>query len=1078
MYSENKKNHLIIKKLAGGIIFSMLFTSMVFSQKTEISGTTTDQKGLPLPGVNILEKGTQNGVSSDFDGNFKIQVESEENLLIFSYIGFKSIEKKASLVNNSIVSLSEDLNNLDEVVVIGYGQSSKRDLTGSVSGLKSEEIQDLQLPSVTQALQGRVTGVQLTESSGEPGAAISVRIRGVNTLGNDTEPLYVIDGIPLSLGGEAAAEEFAASSNPLATLNPNDIQSIQVLKDASAAAIYGSRASNGVVIITTKSGASDKLSINFSARSYMQDYFEDNKLMNGIQIAQARNEQLSLLYPTQSRDELIQQEILPYIGEAGSFTPLPEVATIGTNWYDSVLRQAFGQNYQFTVSGKSNNSSHVLSTNFDNQDGVIINSNFKRYNIRYNLEHDFSEKIKLVTSTRYNTIRNNRSQTGTRTATRGVINWARRIDPNIPLRNDLGGITQEDDNGNFLVNPFIEATEVEDITLNQDLNLSAKLLLQLAPGLDWNIRTGLDLRDSERYSFYPFVTTVGRNANGQYTGSELKHEHFTAETFLDYKVNFGPSKISNLGLVLGVSTENFKTFTEQNRITNFTFDNLGVDALQLGQERVFTNTLREESSLESVFARLNFNHDGKYLITLTGRADGSSRFVEGNQWSFFPSTAVAWNIHRENFLKESTVLNQLKLRASYGLTGNQAIQPYATLSQFGIGASVFADSGFYTSTFPANIANQDLTWSTTTQTNFGLDFGLFNGRLSVTADYYFKDTQDLLLNQLIPPSSGFGTVATNLGSLENEGFEVNLNLGIVENDKFQWQSNLNFSRNRTLITSLGDNEFIDGANISANFLNFPANRTIVGEEPGTFFGWEVDGLIQTSDLTDYANGDFTIGTNADGSPKFVADNGITTPGYWKYVDQLTVDTDDDGIPDQADGIINEDDRVILGNPNPDFTFGWSNDFRIGKRFSVNLFFQGSYGNDILNASGIFTNYGFTTYNNTEEWFEKRWTLNNQHNDPKFPSGLDLVRPTNISVEDGSYIRLKNAVVRYNLPVEDKLGVNMFQLYLSATNVFTLTNYSGPDPEVSTFGDSPLEAGVDYNSYPRSRLIAIGFNIQL
>jgi TonB-linked SusC/RagA family outer membrane protein len=1068
---KQKIYRLFLKSL---LTFSFLSISLgTMSQNKTVYGTVTSELGLPLPGVSILQKRTNNGVVTDFDGNYQITLISGEQTLVFSYMGFKSQEAKVVKQTNINISLKESLQNLDEIVLVGYGRQKRSDLTGSIGSIKSDELEDIQFPSVTQALQGRISGVQITESSGEPGAAISIQIRGVNTLGNDTEPLYVIDGIPLSYGGEAEGEEFATGSNPLASLNPNDIESIDVLKDASAASIYGSRASNGVIIITTKKGSSGVLRVNISTRSYIQDFRIGDPLMNGIEIAQARNEQEALKFPTLSFQELIDQELIPYRGESGSFRPLPENAGIGTNWLESVLRQAEGQNYQVGISGGSNNVKHNFSSNYDNQEGTIIHSKFERFNMRYNLVYDLKDNIKLTTSTNFNSIRNERAKTGTRTATQGVINWARRIDPNIPLRDELGGITETDEFGNFIVNPYIEATEVDDVSKNVDWSFASKLLWKIDSKLNFNLNFGLDQRKSDRTIFHPFSTTVGRNAVGRFLGSNLNHKHYSTEAFLDYNNKFKKHKLNIVG---GVAFENFDTFRDRYIISNFTFDNLGIDAIQLGQDRSSATSYREVSTLQSAFSRINYNFDNKYLVTLSGRTDGSSKFAEGNKWSFFPALAVAWNVNNESFLKDSEFLDQLKLRYTIGQTGNQAIGAYSTLAQFLIGSSVFADSEFYTSTYPGNIANLDLKWSTTTQSNFGLDFGFGDGLFRITTDYYIKNTDDLLLNQSIAPSNGFNTVATNFGSIENKGFEVSLKIAAVNKSNFSWDTNINFSKNKTTITSLGDNEFIDGDNISANFLNFPGNRTFVGGEPGLFYGWIVDGLIQTDDLTDYANGDLNIRNDVDGNPVFVADNGVTTPGQWKYADQLTIDTDGDGIFDKADGVINGDDRQVIGNPNPDFTFGWNNEFKFGKRFSASLFFQGSYGNDILNASGVYTNFGFTNYNSTEEWFNKRWTLNNQHNNPKYPSGIDNVRPTNISVEDGSFIRLKNVVLRYSIPVEKKLDINKLELVLSGTNIFTLTNYSGADPEVSSFGTSPLQAGIDYNAYPRSRVFSLGLNL--
>lgn len=1028
-------------------------------QQNSISGKVIDEQGEPLPGVTVIIRGTTNGTVTNMDGNYSLSNIPEGATLKFSFVGMKAQEVEVSNQTTIDITLLTDAIGLEEVVAIGYGTAKKSDLTGSVSSLKAQEMEDRQYTSMAQTLQGRVAGVQVVESSGEPGGGVSIKIRGTNTFSGDVDPLYVIDGIPLSLGGEADAEAFSTSSNPLASLNPNDIERIEVLKDASATAIYGSRATNGVIVITTKKAKTGKLSVNFNSSVSIQQVINQMQLMNGEQYAEARNQETMLQYPTQTEQELIDQEILPFRGQ-GPYTPYPETAGVGTDFIDAVLQEAIIQNYQLSITGGAKNFSQLLSINYDDQEGVIVGSDFKRANIKYNGRYVFNEKLTASFSSSLNYIDNNRAKTSTKTVTQGVLNRAMQANPNVPLTTGAGEYLVEDQDGNFMSNPYLEATLNEDNTLNKDVLLSANIQYKVVPGLLLNARIGKTMRDSKRNVFHPYNTVRGNSTHAEYVGTTLNHEHLATEFFVNYSKKIDKH---NITADVGIAYEDFTTKRGYQNISDFTFDNLGFDALHLGQSRNLTSSQKVNNTLQSGFARLNYVFNNKYYLTATGRADGSSKFGENNKWGFFPSGAFSWRISEESFMENlSNTLSNLKLRTSYGATGSQAVAPYQTLSLYSISQVPMADGLMYSYTYPNNIGNDNLKWATTVTMNLGLDVGLFDNKLSFSVDAYQKNTVDLLINREIPQSTGYSTAAMNLGELENKGIEFELVYSAIKKRNFSWDTRFNISGNKTKAISLGGNEYIDSPNLSANHLSFSGTRTMEGEEPGLFYGWVVDGLIQVDDFVDYANGDFTIRTDEDGNPAFAPDGADAYPGRLKYVDL------------NEDGIINEDDRDFIGNPNPDFIFGWNNEFTIGK-FDVSMFFQGSYGNDILNLTKLVTGIGYNRYNSTEDWYYGRWNIENQHNNMNLPSGIETIRPSSIAIEDGSYLRLKNLIVRYNLQTKF-LGVKKAVLFASATNLFTLTNYSGSDPEVSAYGNSILEAGIDYNSYPKSRTFTLGVNL--
>ena len=1037
---------------------SFLILSCFAMAQTQISGIVKASQGDVLPGVTVTETGTLNGTVTDATGAYRLQLESDgAESLTFSFVGMKTIEVPINGRNVIDVDMEEDVSALNEVVVVGYGTTQRKDVTGSIAGINSKELKDRPLNSLGSSLQGRAAGVQVTEASGEPGSAISIRIRGTNSINGNSDPLYIVDGIPISLGGSASGDDFSNGSNPLATLNPNDIESIEVLKDASATSIYGSRGTNGVVIITTKRAREGDVQVDVSSRFIVQNINNSLDLMGGQQFATVRNEQVRLLNPTSTDQDLIDNNLLPF-ADQDEYHPFPQDAGAGTDFLDAILRQAITKNYQISISGGSRNYRQILSVNYDDQEGIIIGSDMQRVNLHYNSIMNIGDRLTLNFDTKLNRLDNARVRNSTKTQIYGVVNQALILNPNIPLRDDDGMEVVRDANGNYVTNPLSEVKNTMDRTLNTDGLFSLTAQLEIVDGLILNGRLGQDLRKSDRDIFYRFNTLVGNISNGKYFGSTLDNSHFTSEWFFNYSKAFNAH---NITADAGVAYENFETVVTDQEISNFTFDNLGVNSLQQGQTRNETNSDKYTQTLKSAFARVNYSFDDKYLLTLTARADGSSKFGDNNKWGFFPAVAGSYRISEESFFQVG-FMNELKLRGSWGVTGSQAVAPYQTLATFGTRRVGMADAMLYNFTYPSRLANEDLKWASTETINVGLDIGLINNRVSLTLDYYTKETTDLLLNRQLPASVGFSSVTANLGSLENEGIEVTLSTTVLSGDNFIWNSKLNVSHNKTTISDLGENGFIDGPNIGNNYLNFPTSRTNEGDQIGLFYGWEVEGLIQTDDLVDYANGDFTIVTT-DGNPAFVPYNGDVIPGHWKYVDQ------------NDDGIINEDDRVVLGNPNPDLVFGWNNEVSIG-RFDISVFLQGSYGNDIMNVNKSITGYGWDGYNSTEDWYANRWTLQNQHNDAQYPSGVSNLTTNNLAIEDGSYVRLKDLIVRYNLPVENIKFFRSASIYVSGNNLITLTKYSGMDPEVSSFDNALLASGIDYTSYPRSRSFIAGINL--
>ena len=1073
-------NHLndILKTIF--FLFVVCFSLGLQAQTQTIKGKITSVAGDPLPGAYILQKGTKNGTSTDFDGNYELTLlDNQGKTLLFSYLGYKSAEKEigtSTLVN---VSLVEESQSLDEIVIIGYGAEKRKDVTGAIGSIKAKDLEDQVYTNISETLQGQASGVFVNSDSGEPGAGISIQIRGINSLTGSSQPLYVLNGIPLEVETQAEGDLYYAATNPLASLNPNDIESIEVLKDASATAIYGARAGNGVVLITTKEAKVGKVEISTNVRTSISDVGVPYNLMVGRQFAQFRNDMVTLLNPQTSFDDLLADNRLPFDGRTPE-RPLPQDALEGTDFMSAIFRQGIIKDANITVSGGDENLSQLLSLNYNENEGNIINSKFQRTNLRYNSKLKIGNKFNLTSNIQLNYTRNQRVQTSAKTGLTGVVFTAMRISPFIPLLDpDTGDFNQFDENDQIITNPVIEATESDNVQKDRRLVFSTSGVYKFSSSLNWTNRIGYDAGINTNQVFNNKKTVVGANSSGRLFLAEAETNRFTAESFLNFNKRFNKHKIN---ATAGASYTDINAFRKSELYTDFTFDDLGVDALQLASTSQNFNSFRSNNYIKSLLYRFNYTFDDKYTLTTTGRYDGNSKFSQGEPWGFFPSAAISWDAHKEKFIRDIRDISLLKFRVSYGQVGSSVgVGPYSTLDLYNIGNIGLTDGNLYTATFPARIANPNLTWETSTTLNLGVNANFFRNRLRTSVDVYERVTDNLLNNLQIPLQNGFPSIPINDGEINNRGLEIDIAYDVIKKENFSWTSKLNWTRNVTKLVDYGVNEFIDGPGIAANFFQINATRTYPGQELGLFFGYKVTGLIQPGDLVDYANGNFNIRTEPldDGTGNVTEQqifattvrNNPTTgnpsanaPGLWKFEDL------------NGDGIINQEDRQTIGNPNPDFFFGWNNQFRIGD-FNISMFIQGSVGNDIMNLNKAFVGSGWQGANGTQDYYNNRWTVANQHNDIRYPSfngPTGVTVPNSVFIEDGSYVRLKNLSVRYNLK-----GMKFFSnigVVFTGTNLVTITNYTGPDPEVSTNGNGALNRGIDYSAYPRPKVYTLGLNL--
>lgn len=1005
-----------------------------------IRGMVADAStGETLPGVNIAIKGTTTGTSTDAQGRFELNVPSLTDTLIFSFIGYETLEVPINGRTEINVALQPTTISGEEIVVVGYGSTRRKDLTGSVSSVSAEEMRNAVASTFDQVLQGRTAGVMVMKNSGKPGAGVSIQIRGVNTLQSSSEPLYVIDGVPIS------ADSDDGITNPLATLNPNDIQSIDILKDASAAAIYGSRASNGVVLITTKRGQPGEVRVNYDAYAGIQQLPKQLDVMNLRQYAQYRNRQAEIA-GWGSQPEFANPSLL---GE-------------GTNWQDVLYRNAPMTKHNISVSGGSDETQYMLSAGYFNQQGIAIESNFQRYSFRLNLDNRPTSWLKVGTSLNLSRINEDINVSND-----NIVNLAIRQSPDIPVKYPDGSWGGPSQSEFTLENPVALAK------LNTNEQKRSQVIGNLYADID--LLENLTLRNELSGTFgytnhYVFNPTYEFNARindlNSSNRSASNNTFWQIKNYATYINSYQELSVNAMaGHEVQVSQwEGLSGYRERFPTNNL--HELAAGDAQTAQN----NSYAGSSSLQSFFTRLNLTYDDRYLVTGNLRADGSSNFSEQNRWGIFPSVALAWRISSEAFMQNVDFVDELKLRAGYGYVGNQNIPNNRFIDTFSI-----VETQWGNGVRPQNLGNAQLRWESTESINVGIDLSLLDNRVNFTADAYIRRTHDLLTEVPLPlyaGTSGTGSINApidNIGQLENKGIEFSLNTTNIEGP-FRWESNVVLSMNRNVVTKLKSESSIIDRQI--NFFD-TATRTIVGEPVGQFFGYVVEGIFQNAD---------DIRNHATQNDAINPVNGVW-PGDIKFKDL------------NNDGVIDEQDRTVIGNPMPDFQYGFSNRF-FYKNFDLSIFINGNYGNKIFNQvrrqnedpasdfgmlESVF-NYARLEPNSLDADVDEVVVTNPETTVPRITTSdpNNNQRPSTRFIEDGTYLRIQNITLGYTLPINlaSRFKLRNLRLYASVENLHTFTSYSGYDPEIGSQTSDPLLMGIDNGRYPSPRIFTLGINIGL
>lgn len=992
-----------------------------------ISGTVKGESDEGLPGVSVVVKNTTRGTTTDANGNFRLSVEQGDATLIFSFVGYANQEVAVGNRSSIEVKLLPDLKALDEVVVVGYGAVRKSDLTGSVTSLKAQDLTKGPNVNLQQNLIGRAAGVQIYQKSGEPGATMSVQIRGITSITGNNDPLYVVDGLPVNDGtaiGTASAGGATTNPNnrtPLNSLNPSDIESIEILKDASASAIYGSRGANGVVIITTKKGKDGKLKVDYNGTYGVQTVAHTQQFLTGAEYKDAINSIIDL-------------------GKLN--TPKVTEPNANTDWQSLLFRKAAIQSHDLSFSGAGGNTRYYISAGYFDQGGIMLNSGTRRYNARVNLENGIAGRYNVGLSLTTSYTRDLYNATGTGiNDNASALYMAQNYDPTVPPYNP---------DGTYYRSPLMAPMDNPLAVINGQYgsgdtyrtfgNMFAEYFL--IPSLSAKVRVGVDLNDNQRYFFIDPSTLTGLSYGGYADVRDGKRGYYLLEGTLNYNKAVGDHRI------IAVAGSTYERYTSSILVANarsFALPDLTYDALGTGNSALNgVNSGRQENKLVSFLARVNYSYKGKYLLTASMRADGSARFGPNKRFGYFPSVALAWRIQDEDFLKNNRTLSELKLRASYGVTGNQPTSNYLYFSTYSAGRTAVFNGNKTSTLQPSRSANPDLQWETAVQADLGVDFGFFGSRLTGSVDYYDRKTSNLLYDIPQPASTGFGSRTENVGSMRNSGFELSVKGVVVNQNHVRIDVGGNFTTLKNRVLSLGDvSQSIGGGTGSIGQVSILKP----GESIGSFYGYIVDGTWQTGD--NFAD----------------AQTGIR-PGDPKYRDL------------DGNKIINASDRVILGKSLPDYYYGFNTSAGY-KDLLLEVFFEGSHGASMLNSSLVDSYYPIDyRRNKLAAPYLNRWTPANPTNDyPSFlPNDVQGQRQvTNKTVGDASYLRLQSIRLSYKLPLPQNRYLSSASVFVNGQNLYTFTKYSGTDPAANALGDNILR--IDYNTYPLTRTFTGGLNLQ-
>lgn len=1029
------------------LVFAISFSSQAYAQSQTVTGTVVSaEDGQSLPGVTVLVKGTNRGTSTNIDGEYSLQVPSGNNILVFSFVGYLTQEVEIDGRSTIDVMLQTDIQQLSDVVVVGYGSQIKEDVTGNIATVSGEDIAQVPVNSFESAIQGRTAGVLINAGNGKLGQAINVRVRGTSSISASSQPLYVIDGIPVISESLSSADD--AETNPLASLDVNNIESISILKDASAAAIYGSRASNGVVLITTKRGQAGATQFNLnyqtsvsgpSANSSQREFLNASEYIELFSEAAVRGAQYDYNNFNTGNYASEQEAIDDYVGDledALDFFAGPidwRTNPQDFDWADEAYQDAYGNRLDLSASGGNDKTRFYVAGGVSDEKGILIDNSFSKVNGRLNLDHNSSDALKLGLNLSVNWTVNNRLgndnlfETPIQLVAQPPIQPIFADDPS-----EDGYQPTEQFNRSTLYDNGLDITE--NSTFETKTNRSfgnAYAEYSFTPNISLRSEFGVDILNQNEFYHY-------NNELDYYVGSEgtaysafTEVLNYTTNNYVTYRDILASDH--ELEVIGGISANIYQLdFTA---VQGDNFPNSNFNQIINAADIVLGESEETEYSFLSYFSRANYKFNNKYLVTLSARVDGSSRFGENNRYGFFPAVSGGWILSQEDFLQDMDAVSFLKLRVSYGLTGNAEIGNFPALGLYE--GTAYAGSS---SIQPTQTPNPDLKWETTSQVNLGLDFGLFEDRITGEVDYYIKNTEDLLLDVNVPATTGFLTQTRNVGKMENKGFEFVINT-INSTGRLFWSSSFNIGLNRNKITDL-QGQVITGGEI---------NRAVEGYPIGVFYGYDFAGV-------DPDNGDALYWINA------TDENGLGV------VDRSTGTTNDPNLANQ----------VVVGDPNPEFIGGFNNKLSY-RGIDLNMLWQFVYGNEIYNGGGIFMSASASFYDNQTKDQLNRWQQPGDQTDvPEarlfWGNGVDQ---GSRYVSDGSYLRLKTLTLAYNLPTEmiDRFNMNKVRLFVTGNNLLTFTKYDGLDPEVTAdFYDGNLAVGNDFYAAPQPRTISLGINL--
>lgn len=1016
-----------------------------------VKGKIVNEKGQPVPGVSVRVKGASTGVVSDADGNYEISLPAGQATLIFASLGYKSREVIVRAPGTHHITMEAEIKQLEGAIVIGYGSVQKKDLTGSVSRVNVADLQKAPVISFTEALAGRVAGVVVSSNDGQPGSSQQIVIRGAGSLTQSTAPLYVIDGFPV--------EDFDARS-----LNNDDIATINVLKDASATAIYGARAANGVVIIETKKGRTGKPVITFNSLYGFNETRKQMKLMNPYEFVQLQYERSPL--GTAAR----------YFSDGRTLESYRDVA--GIDWADEVFDPSPYSMYNFAIRGGSEQTKYSISGALNKSRGIISNTGTRRYQGRIAVDQTISAKLKTGVYVNYSDNSNSgivaATSAGNNTTSYLFSNiWGYRpvnSDPDKDLLDaDYDDLVVNADNARF--NPVVVVQNTNRVSTVKELLVNGYMHYAINKHFDLRITGTVNNRLSENKNFYNSKTIQGspfnplnvRGVNGNVMYAETNS--WSNENTLSYQKTINGKHRFNA--VAGFSLQSSASKLHGVSVQNIPNEELGYSGFDEGIAYASPAT-SSKFTLASLYTRLNYNYQSKYLFTLTMRGDGSSKFARGNKWGYFPSAAVAWNMTQEPFFKKLPFVSESKIRTSFGYTGNNRVSDFAYFASLGMpntAAYSWNNATPLKGIVPLDLGNPDLKWEVAEQLDIGYDLGLFNGRIELTAEVYRKTTNDLLLNAQLPGATGFQTVFKNIGKLRNEGLELSLNTVNIDNKHLKWSSsfNISFNRNKVLSLTKGQDKLFSFVGFESQYNTTPLYIAQTGLPAAMFYGYIFDGVYQYEDFDNPQPGVYrlksTVPTNGNARD-------VIQPGDIRYRDL------------NNDGTVDSYDQTVIGTVYPVHTGGFGNNFNY-KGFDLHIFLQWSYGNNVYNANRIMFEGNATVRPEMNQFasYNDRWTPDNPSNTLFRVGGQGpLGRYSDRVLEDASYLRLKTVSLGYNIPnaILERWRIKGLRLTASAQNLLTWTNYSGMDPEVSS-RQSTLTPGFDFSAYPHARTLVFGLN---